>query len=180
MSSLGLISMGMGFAACLLGVPCLMNPVLSRRLLLAFPRNKVAGWLLTAISLGWAVWLLWNTPLGRFEELKSLTIILAPIAYILIVLCMDELLAARALGACLIMGPAPILAVARLHDSPMRLLVVGLAYVAATAGIALVLSPHLLRRCTSRICRVDGACRACGAALTAVGLALAALALTVY
>lgn len=175
-----MIAIGLAAVLGLAAVGCLVRPDWTRRVAAGFPRHKGMGWVLTALTLAWSLWLLWNTPLGRFDSWKPLSLVLAPVAYILIVLCMDELLAARALGVLFILVPAPILNAIRWDPSTWRLVVTVLAYIIATAGIALVLSPYLLRRWGQRLCGTPTRMRACGITLAALTALLAVLTIAVY
>jgi uncharacterized membrane protein YhaH (DUF805 family) len=58
---------------------------------------------------------------------------------------MYELLAPRSLGALLLLLPAPILQVARLHDSPLSVIMSVVAYICVIKGISLLLNPHWFR-----------------------------------
>jgi hypothetical protein len=147
---------------------------------LAFPRNRVAAWTLTAVDLVWVAALLLDTNLGRFEAYKPLTYVLAPVFFFLITFFMGELLAARALGGLFLLVPAPILDAARWHDSPWRLVMVVLAYALVVKGIALVLSPYLFRRGMQVWVRDPRLCRLLGSGGLLLAALLIVLAGTVY
>ena len=170
----------MGGILAVAGAALLVAPGALRRGLAALPRSAAVGRILAAVDLAWAAWLLFHTPLGRFEHLKPLIYILTPVSYLAVIGYMEDLLAARALGGFLLLAPAPVLAVARWHPSGWRLVVVVLCYAMAVAGIALVLSPYLLRKWLSRLVRDEGACRVCGFVVVLMGGCLLFLGASVF
>lgn len=146
-------------------------PMGMRRWLDAFPRSVAAGRALSAVALLWSAWLLYHGELGRFESWKPMVYVAAPVAYVLVVIFMDELLAPRALGGILLLVPSPLLAAARWHPSPFRYVVVVFAYALVLTGIALVLSPYMFRRAMSAWHAHPRRAKA----VSTAGLALAAL-----
>lgn len=124
----------------------LYAPDSMRRLLYAFPRNEVAGWVLTAMNLAWAGWLLLNTsPFSEFTKIQPLVYIGVPVIFFALVVYLDELLAVRALGGLLLLIANPILAAARFHPSTWSLLMSALAYLWICYGMLFVVSPHYFR-----------------------------------
>ena len=191
MSELAKVSILIGCAIAALFAPLATHPRSAGEWLKRFPRNKAAAWVLTAIDLLWAACLIFSMHLGRieipilntvadFERLKPLLFILTPVAFFLIVLLMDDLLAPRALGGLFLLIPAPVLAIARWHDSPLRLVMIVFAYALAVKGVILVLSPHMLRKFTKPCLRDDGTCRIFGVVGLAFGLLAIMLGATVY
>lgn len=180
MSSLAVAALILGGAMVVVHAPGLFAPGLTRTWLAAFPRNRWAGWLLTAIALAWSAWLVMDMPLGRFDVYKVWLYGLGPVVFVLIVWLMDELLAARALGGVLLLVPSPLLDAARPHESDWRLVVVVLAYGLVLAGITLVLCPYMFRKTVALWSRSPAACRIWGGAGLALGLIVMALALAVY
>jgi len=179
MMSLATISMICGGACAAAGAGLLAAPGTVRRALSAFPRNRPAAWLLTAVALAWVAWIVYHARLGRFDTLKPWIWAAGPVAFGLTVVFVDELLAARALGGLLLLAANPILQTARVHESPWSVVVSGFTYVLIVAGIAWMLGPYRFRRWTGWL--TDGArARVTGAALTATGLVLAGLAVTTY
>jgi hypothetical protein len=167
-------------ALAAVGALCAAAPATARDLFLRFPRNRAAGWLLTAVAIAWSAWLLWHVPLGRFDVVKPYLGVLTPVAIGLVGWAMDDLLAARALGAVLLLAPAPILDAARWHPSPLRLAMTVLAYAMAFKGAVLVMSPHLFRAWSTRCLTRATACRICGALALGAAAALVALAVFAY
>jgi hypothetical protein len=169
MSGLSVASWAMGGAMLVLCLPSVAVPGRFRAWVQAFPRNRVAGWVLTGAGLAWATYYLVPTPFGRFEPWKPLLYVAAPVLYVLIVNFMDELLAARALGGILLLVAEPILRTARLHDSAWRLALVVIAYSLIVKGVVLVLSPYYFRRGMSLWVNDERRCRALG--IVGVGVA---------
>lgn len=157
-----------------------IKPAAMREGLRQFPRNRWCGWLLAIAAVAWAAWILHNLPLGRFESLKTWLVPTAVVFAGLVCYYMDDLLAPRAFGALLLLYPAPLLAAARLHDSPWSVVMSVIAYAMVIKGMALLLSPYLFRHFTQRLLQTDKACRLAGTAGLAVDALLLLLALGVY
>jgi len=146
MSLLALYTVSLGAAAILLRMPFIWAPGWARQALYAFPRNRWAGGVLTAIDLAWVTWLLINLHLGWFEPYKMALYLAAPVAWILLFVFMDELLAVRALGGLFILMPTPLLEAARWHPSPARYVMIVIAYAMVIVGVVYVAQPHRFRR----------------------------------
>jgi uncharacterized protein YjeT (DUF2065 family) len=84
------------------------------------------------------------------------------------------------LGGLLLLLAAPVLAVARWHASPWRLVIVIFTYVLVIVGMWLVLSPYAFRKAMARVIRSNGRCRIAGALGLVVGLAVFFLGLKAY
>lgn len=169
--SLSRVAVLMASALALMYAPLLLMPGRCRTWLQAFPRSRIPAWILTAIGLAWSAWLLYGTPLGRFDSIRERLWIIGPVTFFLIVRFADELLAPRALGALLLLIPSPILATARWHDSSFRHVITVIAYVMVIKGILLVLGPYRFRKWTERFLPDERQCKRWGAA----GLTLAAI-----
>lgn len=174
-------------AALLLGgvlvalhLPPLLFPAASRKLALGIPRGDWIAWGLTAIALTWTALIVLNAPLGRFDGWKPALYVVAPLAFIFIVLFLDELLAPRALGGLMLLAANPILNVARWHPSGLRLVVTTLVYLGVLLGMVLVLSPYRLRQLLDFWMRDPIRCRVGAALGVFTGGALILLAVTVY
>ncbi|TFH16349.1 MAG: DUF2065 family protein [Lentisphaerales bacterium] len=181
-TSLAVYSRVAGAFCVLCGLSLLLAPGQTRTLAQRFPRNRIAGWLLTGVDLAWAGWFLYNaTFLAELPLARRLVIILMPVVFLLIVFLLDELLASRALGGLLLLIPQPILSAAYLHPSRMRLIMTVLAYVLAVLGMILVLSPYRLRQWTTgSLMRTDRRTRISGAVLVNAGLCLVCLGMMIY
>lgn len=140
--------------------------------LAGFPRNAWAGRILAAIAMGWVTLLVWQADIAWLERYRLPLCALAPVAYVLIVVFVDELLAARALGGLFLLLPALILDAAFVYPSNSRLVMTGFAYVLVIVGMVLVWSPFMFRKMTAPWAGRPNACRVVGAAGSAVGLGL--------
>ena len=180
MTILAKVSLITGVLFMLMHLPCIIKPKLAQKILKAFPRNKLAGWILTTVTLVWAAYLLNLTPLGKFDVIKDYLLIATPVAIGLIIYFMDELLAARALGGLLILLPAPMLTATRTSDSPLRLIIVIIAYIMVIAGIIFILNPYKLRNLFAKLLGADSSTRIVGLSGAIIGLLLIILSVTVY
>jgi hypothetical protein len=178
--SLALTSNVLGALLLVLCVPAMLVPRPAQRLLLAFSRNEWAGWILTAISMVWVALLLLDMSFHRFEPYKPAIYFVAPVAFLLMVFYMDELLAPRALGGLLLLVAHPILEITRWHESSLRLVVTSLVYVGVVVGIILMLSPYRFRYFAEYWAKDSSRCRVGGTLGVIVGGLLVLLGLTVY
>ncbi|MBW7907774.1 MAG: hypothetical protein H3C50_02480 [Kiritimatiellae bacterium] len=144
------------------GVAMIAIPEATRAFLIGFGRNRTAAWILAAVDLLWAAWLVYHTPMERLGFLKPALYPAVPIAFYLIITYMDDLLATRALGGLLLLMANPILLCMRWLDTDWRYLPIVLAYVWAVAGMALVLSPYIWRRWAAPLLKSNARCRAVG------------------
>lgn len=168
----GLLVVANGFA--------LAAPGPARKWLLAFPRVRLTAWVLTAVDLVWAGKLLYESPLGRFEALKPLIFFLTPAAVVLVAVFVDELLGPRSLGGLFLLVAAPMLAAARWHLSPLRLVVTVAAYGLVINGMFLIVCPYRFRKGVERLLSTDGQCRLWAALGCGLGALIAGLSLFVY
>ncbi len=162
MNRLMILTLGLAALMAVLHAGLLLKPALWREGFRRFPRSRWCGRVLSAAAIVWAAWVLKDMPLGRFEALKA-GLLPVTIAFGgLVWFYMDELLAPRALGALLLLYPAPVLTAARLHDSPWSVVMSTVAYVMVIKGMALLLGPYLFRRFSERALRTDLLCRLAG------------------
>ena len=162
---------GLGLAA---GVAMAARPGAVRAGLMAFPRSRVPGWILTAVGVAWVAGVVSHAALGRFEFLKPAVPVAAVVLFGSMVYFLDELLAPRALGGVLLLVANPVLMGVRWADSPWRLVPVLVAYAWVVAGCALMLHPWLFRRMAERWLGEEGAVRRMGWAKLAAGAVLLA------
>ena len=181
MSDLSIAAVITGAAGIAAGLLAAGVPGTAKRCLERFSRSAVAAWILTAVDMAWAGWLLYHaTFLSDVPWLQRLIPFLFPIFFVLVVFFMDELLAARALGALLLLLPNIVLEVARWHESQWRLVMTVLAYLWVVAGMILVLSPYQFRKTVALLAADVGTCRATGISVLVAGTALVGLGLFVY
>lgn len=156
------------------------KPALMREGMRRFPRAVWIGRGLAVLAVAWAAWVLRDLPLGRFESLKHWLVPVALGFGGLVCYYMEELLAPRALGALLLLYPAPLLGAARLHDSRWSVIMSLVAYAMIVKGMVLLLSPYMFRQMTEKFLKTDTACRLAGAGGLVFDAVLALLALLVY
>ena len=178
MEGLAIWTLGLALVLLVLHGCLVVSPATARRVATAFPRDKWTGRILATAGFLWAAWLIYDMPLGRFEYLKQWLYIVTPVTIGMSFVYMEELLAPRAFGGLLLLYPAPVLVLARMHASRWSLVMTVLAYIMVVKGIALLLSPYLFRKSATFITASDGRCRAlgsCGVAVDVLSLALAVL-----
>ncbi|MBU0676597.1 MAG: hypothetical protein KJ626_00640 [Verrucomicrobia bacterium] len=168
-----------GMVMLVLHLPLMLAPEKVRNALAGFPRNSAAARILVGVDLFWVAWVVLHASLGRFEFLKPGVYVAAPVAYLLLVFFLDELLAARAVGGLFLLLANPVLNIARWHESDWRLVMPVLAYSWVIVGIVLVLSPFRFRHMADFLTGGSRA-RVTGFAGVAVGLFVLALSLFVY
>ncbi len=177
MSDLKIVSLLLGAVFLIAGAVAFIRPQAVRSLLKAFPRNKAAGWVLTAICIAWAGWLVYKMPLGGFERYKNLVYLLIPVSFFMIITYMGELLAARALGGFLMLVPYPMLLAAQFHPSEFRYVIIIMAYAMVIKGMLLTLSPYLFRRFMNPVCNNDNTLKFVSGVWVVFGIILLALGL---
>lgn len=179
MSDLSYVGLAIGSLLLLFGLRGWFMPAAHATSMDRFPRHRGFAVVLTLINVAWVTWLLFDTPLGRFEGLKPLLYILAPLTFYAVIQFMDELLAPRMWGGLLLLAAAPVLDIARWHDSTARLVITVLVYLWVVWGIILVLSPYRFRHWVSWL-RRNQLTSVAAVASVLLGGALITLALTIY
>ena len=166
--------------ACLGGLPALLAPGPTSRALRGLCRNRWADIVLSTLALAWAGWLLYALPLEFLQPYRKYIpfVMLAAIPFTWY--AMPDLLAARAIGGLLVLLPAPVLQVARVHPSAWRLVIVSLMYLYAVAGMTLIMAPYFLRDLLAWLAGNDTRLRICGAAHLAAAAVLAWMALVAF
>ena len=180
MSELGIWTLGLGVVILFLHGYAAVLPVKARAIAKAFPRDVWVGRVLATIAFVWAAWLVYEMPLGRFDNLKPWLLLITPVVIGMSFVYMKELLATRAAGALMLLYPAPVLALARVHDSPLSIVMSVVCYLIIIKGMFFVMSPWLFRKSLERIVTSDARCRMLGSIGVCFDLFLIALALFVY
>jgi len=159
---LGWVLSGLGALGVVTGFMMLRFPAPVRAGLLAFPRSKWPGRILTALCILWIWWVVSHAALGRFEGLKPLIPVAALLLFAAVVYFLDELLSPRALGGLLLLIANPVLNGVRWADSAWRFVPVVVAYAWVLIGCAWMLHPWLFRKMTQRVTGSDANLRAMG------------------
>lgn len=180
MSRLMMLTLGLVVVTLPLYVGMLWKPALMREGFRRFPRSRWSGRILAIIAVAWAAWVLNDMPLGRFDAYKSGLIPTAIVFGVLVLIYMDELLAPRALGALLLLYPAPLLEAARLHDSRWSVVMSVVAYIMIIKGLIFLLSPYLFRRFSEVVLKTNMAFRLAGGGGVVFDVLLLLLACAVY
>ena len=146
----------------------------------AFPRNVTAGRILSAIAWIWAVVAVIQMGLDFLSTstVQSAIILLGIACIPLTWYWLDNLLACRALGGIYTLFPYELLHVARIHPSPMRLVVVTFAYLVIVWGMILILYPWKLRQFLDWQVAVPGRMKLMAALRVALGVVLLVLGAT--
>jgi len=179
-SGLSIATLIIGALLLTCGILSLAAPAAVRRGLTAFPRSIWPGRILAAIVLPWAAIALSQMHLGMFDTWKVHLWWLTPLAIVLCIVYLDELLSVRALGGLLLLAAGPVLDAARWNPSNWRLVVTVIAYLWILFGLLFLLSPWWFRRIALFVSKKDVALRTGGAVRTLIGLGLIILALFVY
>jgi len=148
--------------------------------LAGFPRNIWAGRILAAVAIGWVALLVWQADIAWLERYRLLICVLSPVAYVLVIMFVDELLAVRALGGLFLLVPALMLEAAFVDPSKSRLVMTVFAYLLVITGMILVWSPYKFRKMTTPWVDNSSICRIVGAAGSVLGLGLILLGWLVY
>ena len=146
----------------------------------AFPRNAWAGRILAAIDVALVTFLLLSEGFSWVDAHRQIIFLAAPLAYLIVVFFMDELLSVRAFGGLLLLIPFWILKAAFMHPSASKLLMTGFAYLLVVAGMTLVWSPYLFRKFVVRANTNARASSAIVAVGSILGLTIIVLGLVVY
>lgn len=181
MSELELVTCALGGALVILALASLYAPDAARRAWLGFARHDAAGWALTATGLAWACWLLLKTPpFSAMPRIEPMVYVGGPLAFFILVIFLDEMLAARALGGILLLLASPVLTAARMSESQASVVMTLLGYAGAIYGMVLVVSPFRLRRLAESVTADRNRFRAGNLAALAAGGLLLALGAFVY
>lgn len=181
MSDLSIVALILGLLAAAGGGISLAKPARVRAELAAFPRSIWPGRILAAIDLVWAAYELSLMHLGGFDAWKVHLYWATPIAIVLCIKYLDELLSPRALGGFLLLAAGPVLDAARWHPSDWRLVISILAYLWVFAGLVFLLSPWWFRRIALWADTLgDSGLRAAGLIKLLIGIGLISLSIGVY
>jgi hypothetical protein len=123
----------------------LLKPEATQSFLKTFPRHKEIGIALMAVNFLWWFWIISKVDLGEFYTVRGPLQMLLPVMFVLVVIFVDEFLAARALGFFLLLLACPLLDVAFQKPPPGRILIPILCYLWIGFALFWVGMPYLLR-----------------------------------
>ncbi len=181
MTQLAIATCALGGLNVACGLGSLYAPDQARRAWNAFARHEVLGWVLTAVNLFWASWLVLHTPpfIGM-ARIEPMVYVAAPLLFFLLVVFLDEMLAARSLGGFLLLLGGPVMMAARMNESPLSMIMTLLAYGWVIVGMVLVVSPFRLRDFAQFLTHDRRRFRSGNLVVLAVGVAMLTLGLAVY
>jgi len=140
---------GLGIALGLLLIAthlfALLQPEKTQAFLKELPRHRTIGIVLMAVNFLWWFWIIGTVDLGEFWVARKPVLTLLPLVFILVVMFVDEFLAARALGFFILLLACPLLDVAFQKPAASRLLIPIICYVWIVFALFWVGMPYLLR-----------------------------------
>lgn len=171
------IAFALALPILFLGLGLLLKPKALLAGFSAFPRNAVAGIVLTAICVPWfALLLYYNIPFPGLLKYQNQLVIGCLLLFFPICYYMKDLLAVRALGCFLLLAGVPVMNGVKYEPGSWPAwLVVGWMYVLVVIGIYFVFSPWRFRRWTNRFLVADKWRPMFAAGFTSVGLVLSAI-----
>ena len=168
-----------GLFLVLLGTPLVMGLSGVIASIRAFPRSQTAAYLLFG---GGAIWFLCNVlhlSSADFGDYKVAIFIFFTVVAVLAFKCVPDFLAVRGACALVLLAAAPLLRAAYMeYQSPQRLLMVTLVYLALSLAIWLGAQPWRMRDFFEWLFRTPGRSKTMGAILLGYGLLLCVVAFT--
>jgi hypothetical protein len=158
----------------------LARPALCRNFLLASPRNYPLGAVLMALATAWFTWLMGSIDLMEYTSYQKIFSLVVLTGGALAIFYLKELLTGRALGSLLLLVAYVLLDASFLRDEPLKLIIVGTAYVYIIVGMILVSSPYRLRDALQWVYRDERRARMAAALGLVFGVLLLILGLAVF
>jgi hypothetical protein len=143
--SLRTVSLTLGALGLGGGLWALRFPETAKRFYRELPRNQRVGRILLLVDLVWVLWVFAPMRLGGWEWIKPIFLYASPLIYWFIITCVNQYLGARSVALFLILLAKPVVIVCFLYDTPLRLVLVTLAYLWVVMGICFVAAPHWMR-----------------------------------
>jgi len=174
------IAIILGVLATAGGLVGVLRPELVKKMIELFPRSVAPAWVFAALCCVLGAKEALEMNMGFLDAYKKYIYFISPMVFIASVVYMKELLAPRALGGFLLLIAVPILQIARWHESPLRLVVVVLAYLWIIYGLVLLMSPWYFRKLSTPLMENESRFKAIAFTKTALGVVLLLLGLFVY
>ncbi len=174
------IAIILGVLATAGGLVGVLRPELVKKMIELFPRSVAPAWVFAALCCVLGAKEALGMNMGFLDAYKKYIYFISPAVFIASVVYMKELLAPRALGGFLLLIAVPILQIARWHESPLRLVVVVLAYLWIVIGLVLLMSPWYFRKLSAPIMENESRLKASALSKTALGIVLLLLGIFVY
>lgn len=169
----------LGIPLLALGLSAVLVPAATGRVLVAFPRNVLAGRILCAVGWLWTASACDRLGIDIFDKFLKMfpgeLWILAIVLTVLTCWWMENLLPIRGVCAVLMLFPGEMFPMIRLCDSSWRLALVVCAYVCAIAGMFGMFYPWWIRKGLAWTAERPSILRAGGASLATVGALFAVL-----
>jgi hypothetical protein len=150
----------------------LAKPRECQQWLRALPRSKAMGFVLFTVACAWAFLLVMFIDLGEFTPWRPKVLVFIPVAYFLTLRFVEEFLAARSLGMCVLLVAEPLLEAAFLRPEQSRLALVVLVYVLIGFALFWIGMPYTLRDQIAWVTRSDSRWRVAAFAGLAYGVLL--------
>lgn len=164
---------GSGVAGLGWGAFALAKPEAAKGALKAFPRNRWAGWVLTAAACAWAGWIVWGgTTTGMFQFAHGWVPVLAVVLFGACVWALEELLAARMLGGLMLLAADPVLDGIRWGGGAWEYVMAGVTYGGIVVGALWLLHPWRFRTWAEKVGASEGRWKAVAWGWVALGAAL--------
>ena len=181
MSELARVAILVGSVLVVFHTPAVLRPASAREWLKSFPRSTTAGCILAFAGVAWAGKLLYySSLLAWMPSARQAVLVVFPVFYVLIVLFMRELLAARALGGLLLLAPRVIIDAAIWHESRWRFVLIAMAYLFIVWGAILILMPYHFRKTVEWVAGSDSRLRVIGIVGLLFGAGIICLGMTVF
>jgi hypothetical protein len=181
MTRLAAITTAVGTFAVVSRLPGIIWPTKFREHILKFPRSILWGRVLMGIAAAIA-WVVMYFAAGDpdWNWARPFIVVGVPIAYWLVIQYGNHFLSLRAVAALMLLVAKQMVEAADASDSPLRLVVTVLAYIAVVLAAWLTIAPHQFRDILGYAMANNQRCRAaCGIGVS-LGTALIALGLFVY
>jgi len=157
-----------------------LKPALCRSCLLRLPRHYPVGCVLMAVAGLWFAGLIQFGDLMDYSPYRTKFLLVALLGTGLVIYYLRELLAARALGALLLLLAGVMFDAAFLRNESARLVITVTAYVYVGVGMILVGTPYRLRDFLEWVYSSESRARLAALAGMAFGVLLLLLGLFVY
>jgi hypothetical protein len=140
---LATILLGLGTTLCLPKAPTWVHKL---------PRARLLGALLTALCTAWAAWTLYLHPVDFLAFLTPGRLLVGSILLtVLLILFLENLLCARAIGGIMMLWPMPVILLTRDFLTTWRLVPITIGYISLTLGMIIIFHPWTLRRACEMI-----------------------------
>lgn len=143
--SLQFLGIALGVMLVVTHLIALLRPAGTQAFLKTFPRHKEIGIALMAVNFAWWFWIISNVDLGEFYTVRRPLQMILPVMFVLVIVFVDEFLAARALGFFLLLLACPLLDVAFQKPPAGRILIPIICYLWVGFALFWVGMPYLLR-----------------------------------